>query len=368
MIRSIAIIAALALLVVSCNNDKSTTSDTPVSSKEVDAPTGQNITLNAVVTGAGGLQAHIDYLSISSTESLNNAMIGGDGSFSFTLENAKPGKYRIRIGAKEMRFVLSGQESKVDLQAELSSLELFKYTVTGSPSAAEYQRIYRSFIEMSANEQDFANYIDTTQSPLVGWAIATEIDPRRYQFTYLTSDRILDIHKRANAKLASAGLGTEIVAAHQAFINDIKLTLSKQMVSVGSVPPDIVLPDPNGKTHSLSSLKGQVVLLDFWASWCRPCRFNNPELVRLYKKYKDQGFTVFSVSLDKNAQAWEQAILKDELSWEYHVSDLKFWNCEPAKIYGVNSIPQTFLLDRQGRIAALNPRGPQLEAAIQSLL
>lgn len=368
MMRTLGLIALLALALASCNTPSQPATDSAENVPQSNAPIGQNMTLKAQINGAGGLKAYLDYMSSSSTESLNNTMIEGNGAFQFDLEGVNPGKYRIRIGAKELRFVLSGQETRVDIQGDLSTMEQFEYTVTGSPSATEYQRIYRYFLTQSATEQDFANYIDTTQSPLVGWAVATEIDPRRYQFTYLTPDRILDIHKRANSKLASAGLGTDIVAAHQSFINDIKLTLSKQMVSIGSVPPDIVLPDPKGKTHALSSLKGKVVLLDFWASWCRPCRYNNPELVRLYNKYKDQGFTVYSVSLDKNAQSWEQAILKDELAWEYHVSDLQYWQSEPAKVYGVNSIPQTFLLDRQGRIAALNPRGPQLEAAIKSLL
>jgi thiol-disulfide isomerase/thioredoxin len=118
----------------------------------------------------------------------------------------------------------------------------------------------------------------------------------------------------------------------------------------------------------LSDLKGKVVLLDFWASWCGPCRKENPNVVRLYEKYKDKGFTVMSVSLDDNLQRWQQAIDADKLSWPYHVSDLKKWQCAAAKIYGVSGIPFTVLIDQQGNIVQTNLRGVQLEQALEKLL
>ena len=103
---------------------------------------------------------------------------------------------------------------------------------------------------------------------------------------------------------------------------------------------------PDDISYKLSDLKDQIVLLDFWASWCRPCRAENPNVVQLYEQYNKEGFTVFSVSLDQKLELWEAAIEKDRLTWPYHVSDLNGWYSSAAKQYGVESIPSTFLLDK----------------------
>lgn len=137
----------------------------------------------------------------------------------------------------------------------------------------------------------------------------------------------------------------------------------KARLAIGAVPPEIALPTPEGNILKLSDLKGKVVLLDFWASWCRPCRMENPNVVRVYQKYKNKGFEILSVSLDRDRNSWLQAIQQDNMSW-YHVSDLKYWQSEAAKTYKISGIPATFLLDRDGRILAKNLRGPALEAKL----
>lgn len=125
--------------------------------------------------------------------------------------------------------------------------------------------------------------------------------------------------------------------------------------------PEIRMKNPQGKEMSLSALKGKVVLIDFWASWCQPCRAENPNVVRMYNTYKSKGFEVFSVSLDQNATAWQEAIKKDGLVWPNHVSDLMGWQTPLTQTYGFNSIPHTVLLNKQGNIVAVGLRGSALE-------
>lgn len=139
------------------------------------------------------------------------------------------------------------------------------------------------------------------------------------------------------------------------------------LIPVGSVAPDFSQATPDGQQLSLSSLRGKVVLIDFWASWCRPCRMENPNVVRVYNRYKDKGFEILGVSLDKTKDAWTGAIQQDGLAWK-HVSDLAFWNNAVAQQYGVSSIPYTVLLDREGKVLAKNLRGPALEAKLAEVL
>lgn len=155
--------------------------------------------------------------------------------------------------------------------------------------------------------------------------------------------------------------------ANSKFAKKILKTLPKGAPQAGDDAPEIALNDASGKVMPLSSLKGKVVLLDFWASWCGPCRKENPNVVRVYDQYKDKGFTVFSVSLDNDKEKWLQAIQKDQLKWANHVSDLKGWQSAGAQIYGVKGIPATFLIGKDGKIIATNLRGDELEAKLAQL-
>lgn len=138
-------------------------------------------------------------------------------------------------------------------------------------------------------------------------------------------------------------------------------------VNIGSPAPDIWMDKPDGTDMKLSDLQGEYVLIDFWASWCGPCRRENPNVVRLYRKYKDKGFTIFSVSLDDNAKNWQAAIESDELEWPHHVSDLLKWNSVVVQLYKFDGIPHTVLVDKKGTIIGKNLRGQELENKLKEL-
>lgn len=139
-----------------------------------------------------------------------------------------------------------------------------------------------------------------------------------------------------------------------------------KVLDIGALAPDFALPTPNGDTMRLSDLRGKYVLIDFWASWCGPCKAEFPNVKRVYNRFNEKGFEILGVSLDKEESAWKSSIISLGLNW-MHVSDLKYWSCAPARMYKVSSIPSTVLIDRNGYIVAKNLRGEELERKLEEL-
>lgn len=179
--------------------------------------------------------------------------------------------------------------------------------------------------------------------------------------------------KRFNIILATAAIAFTIVAFATKNSNNIQPRGNSVGLEIGNLAPDLKLNSPEGKEIDLYSLRGSVVLVDFWASWCGPCRAENPNVVATYEKYHNahfkgaKGFKIYSVSLDRDHDPWVNAIKHDGLTWPDQVSDLKGWQSAAAATYGVNSIPTNFLLNADGVIIAKGLRGEELANELQTL-
>lgn len=342
----------------------------------------------AISNAQGDMQVFFDKSVIGKANNvIGKTDMTSNGAFKFSFpEGLEAGIYSLRVGAKRIGLVLNGQEKKVTINGNLNTLQNYDVEITGSDDSRSLVSLMKAVINRQLQAQDIGNFVDTVSNPVLGAFVAATTLGGTTQF--------IDIQKKAQARLAAADPNAELAVEYGKYLQAIEMQYMAQqaneLIKVGQPAPDIKLNSPFGKEYSLSDLKGKVVLLDFWASWCGPCRRENPNVVKVYEKYKAQGFTVFSVSLDgldsrsaaslsseqqkesmlaQTKKNWMEAIQQDGLGWEYHVSDLKKWESAPAALYGVRSIPKAFLIDRDGKIAVVGIRGAeQLELELKRLL
>jgi peroxiredoxin len=307
------------------------------------------------------------------------------GKFAFNFpDGLDPGMYRVRIGAKTVELVLKGDETDIRIEGDVNTFHTFDYSITGSEMSSQFRSAVHDLINKKVDHVSLYARASKEFDPLL--AMTTVLN------TSQANPALYETYAGISEKLKTQYPNAAITASFANFAAQMKVNYdmqqSKYRVKVGQPAPDIVMEDVNGKLRKLSDLRGKVVLLDFWASWCGPCRRSNPMVVDTYHKFKDKGFTVFNVSLDgldertkqrfpadqlgvqlKNAKnKWIDAIKKDNLVWDNHVSDLKKWDSAAAALYGVRSIPTTFLIDKEGIIVALNPNKNDLANQVERAL
>lgn len=379
-----------AALLTSCSDttsdttektDPTTTAATTVSNTTVEKipPTivGTPTTIKGTIQGLEeGTKIFFDKKTLDATDVIGSTKIDANGNFELKTGIQSIGTYRVRLGARPVYMLLKGGE-EVTVNATMNGRNIEACELTGGLYSDEM-----AAWSTDLNHAKIKKYIETTteEKPLLHLYLVEKLDLAGNMKAY--KKVLASLLKNYPNELYTKQFNSKILS--------MEAKLKSQPAAVGVEAPEINLPNPDGKNMALSSLRGEVVLLDFWASWCRPCRRANPHVVEMYKKYNRKGFDVFNVSFDglddkrlaayQNDKAtiakamdiekskWKQAIKQDKLTWKNHVSQLRSWSSPIAVTYGVNSIPKTFLIDRKGIIRYQNLRGQALEDAIKTLL
>ena len=332
-----------------------------------------------------GTVLHLSELTVNQFVEKGQTKTDASGKFTLKGVAATPGIFQLKVDEANQVLLLLDNKTHLQLSGDAKSLTA-TYTVKGSKDAEVLRQLTQVMQgtkgqldglsqrfnaagqagkteEMKAIEKEYyviqggntvkvKTLIRQNAATVVGgFAVGAFLNPEE-EFSF--SDSIAAIQRRANP--------------NSPFTKELTARLEPlRATAQGTMAPEINLATPTGPKLTLSSLRGKYVLIDFWASWCGPCRQENPNVVKAYNQFKDKGFTIYSVSLDQDKAKWERAIASDGLTWN-HVSDLAGWNSVAGAAYGVKAIPQSFLIDPQGKIIAKNLRGEALVAKLAEVL
>jgi len=345
-----------------------------------------------------GKYIFLDELKANALSTVDSIKLTGEGTFNFKKEIKIPSFYLLKVNENNYLTMLVEPGDKISFIADFDSLN-YPLSVTGSKGTelmAEYNLTLRNTISklsglnkiymqnldspqlpavmesLDSMAQAYMNqinsytksYIDNNLTSLVSLvALYQQVAPNVY---VLNPARDLKYYVKVDSSLSILYPEYDpVISLHEQVKNLVSSIKGEEVIipaeGEGSVAPEISLPTPLGDTVKLSSTRGSVVLLDFWASWCSPCRQESPNLVKAYNQYHRKGFQIYQVSLDKTKEAWMKGIEDDQLGKWVHVSDVKYWKSVVVQLYKIESIPYNFLLDKEGHIIAKNLRGKQLE-------
>jgi thiol-disulfide isomerase/thioredoxin len=385
MLRHSAVILLFILAVTGCKNN--------------------TIVINGKLEGpASGKYILLDELKADDLVTVDSVLISDDGLFSLERKLEHPAFYLLKTDNTNFLTLLLEPGQLIELSSHVDSLN-YPRSLTGSEGSLsmltynrrllttinelkalnevymqnldtpELSRVMESLDTMAQKYLNDINdytkkYIDENLSSLVSLvALYQQVAPGEY---IMNPERDLEYFIKVDSSLFRLYPDYAPVISLHEQVAQLRSTIAAQQglapgAAGNMIAPDIALPNPEGDTISLSSLRGSVVLLDIWAAWCPPCRAENPNLVKAFNKYSGKGFTIYQVSLDKTRDAWLDGISTDKLDKWIHVSDLNYWNSVVVPMLGIESIPANFLIDREGKIIDTNLRGERLEQRLAEI-
>ena len=317
--------------------------------------TKENIELYIFQVGQG-----FDQFAYLSLDNNTNMTLNGDAenlSATYTIENSKENELIRGLTIRNSEAM--AKMSKID--------ELYSTNLTETNKDSLQTVCMDKAQKIVEGEKAFiTNFIKDNYGTMASLLAVNQQIGRQF---VLAPEENVELWIKVSDELVKSHPNSSQTISFKTSIEQLKMSQqASATVEVGSMAPDFELAKPDGSMMKLSDLKGQYVLLDFWASWCSPCRGENPNVLANYKKFKNKGFTVFQVSLDRTHDAWLKAIEDDGLGDWHHASDIKGWKSAPAAVYNVRSIPASFLIDPDGKIIAANLRGSALGAKLSELL
>jgi peroxiredoxin len=361
---------------------------------------GKSFTVSGILHNAPSKVVYIEESNITTGQKTlkDSSTIAADGKFSLGINATKDAVYNLRLQNDVSQFVtIINDASKINLNVDFNNRTDF-YNVTGSKASKSIQEYLAKITGMQRDRVTIFFQIDSIKKNNGDSILILDLGIKQQQI----SDEEKTYTQQTVLQSTNSSLSLFILSTYQGMARDPNFRVNgftdPEVVAlltdvlnkfpertdiagirnsveagipktkwVGKQAPEISLPDTEGKTVKLSSFRGKYVLVDFWASWCGPCRRENPNVVQAYNQFKNKNFTILGVSLDRQKEPWEKAIVDDNLNWT-HISDLKFWQSEVVPVYQVESIPFNVLVDPDGKVVAENLRGNALEQKLQQVL